>query len=114
MGHVCSLERRARFRDARPLAYMRQSSGRKAFWRAGKTRLVGIATRHKKKTNHPVREAEISRYEKEVAAVSPKLRTQLRAAALISSDADTAAKICRNYAPKCDKRRLLLAFAWTP
>jgi hypothetical protein len=114
MGHVCSLERRARFRDARPLAYMRQSSGRKAFWRAGKTRLVGIATRHKKKTNHPVREAKIFRYEKEVAALSPKLRTQLSAAAWISSNADTTARICWNYAAKSDKRRLLLAFAWTP
>ena len=84
------------------------------FLRCRKNRLLGIATRHEKKTNHPVREAKIFRYEKEVAAVSPKLRTLLSAAALISGNADTAAKICWNYAPKGDKRRLLLAFARRP
>jgi hypothetical protein len=60
--------------------------------------------------NRRVKQARIFPCEKELAAVSPKLRTQLSAAAWVSSSADTTAKICWNYAAKSDKRRLLLVF----
>lgn len=61
---------------------------------AGKTHLLGIATRHEQKINHKLKRAKIFPCEKEAAVISSKLRAWLGAVAPMRRKGETIAKIC--------------------